>query len=295
MVWRRPTLTVFEVLWRWTAAFSLLVLAFWRGASVEHVAPFNLAAFDNVTVLKPVEAVESIKRVFAPLAAPVFAELLWLLPLAVLVWTAAGALGRSVVLRRLEPRLRPRVTIVFAMSACRTVCLLGVFGLWGASWWAAVLWTVTGPMSRGGEPNLVLFSGVVVCSALLLFVLWAGTSWVFDLAVVVSAEHGLGFSASVRAALVQCELHIKLVETNLVMGIVRVALVVLAVVFSACPLPFQSVETQGFLTGWWIGVAFLYIVASDFFKVVRAAVYVAVSGESSREQISMTHIANSAS
>jgi len=57
------------------------------------------------------------------------------------------------------------------------------------------------------------------------------------------------------------------------MGIVRVSLVVLALVFSACPLPFETVETQGFLMCWWIGVGIFYLVASDYFHVVRSAVY----------------------
>jgi hypothetical protein len=65
----------------------------------------------------------------------------------------------------------------------------------------------------------------------------------------------------------------KLIEVNLVMGIVKVALIVLAMVFSACPLPFENVESQTFLTWWWIGVAVLYLVASDYFHVVRVSAY----------------------
>ena len=61
----------------------------------------------------------------------------------------------------------------------------------------------------------------------------------------------------------------QLIETNLVMGITKVALLVLAMVFSACPLPFASVETQEFLTCWWIGVGVWWLVASDYFHVVR--------------------------
>jgi hypothetical protein len=65
----------------------------------------------------------------------------------------------------------------------------------------------------------------------------------------------------------------KLVEINLVMGIVKIALIVLAMVFSACPLPFESVATPEFLFWWWVGVALLYLVASDFFHVARLVAY----------------------
>jgi len=58
-----------------------------------------------------------------------------------------------------------------------------------------------------------------------------------------------------------------------VMGIVKVILIVLAMVFSACPLPFETVETRAFLIWWTVGVGVLWVVASDYFHVVRAAVY----------------------
>ena len=65
----------------------------------------------------------------------------------------------------------------------------------------------------------------------------------------------------------------KLVEINLVMGIVKIALIVLAIVFSATPLPFESVTTPEFLAAWWFGVTLLYFVASDFFHVARLLGY----------------------
>jgi len=57
------------------------------------------------------------------------------------------------------------------------------------------------------------------------------------------------------------------------MGIVKIALIVLAIVLSATPLPFESVTTPEFLTAWWVGVTLLYFVASDFFHVARLLGY----------------------
>ena len=65
----------------------------------------------------------------------------------------------------------------------------------------------------------------------------------------------------------------QLVEINLVLGIVKIALLVLAMVFSATPLPFQTVTTPEFLAWWWAGVAVLYLVGSDFFHVARLVAY----------------------
>jgi hypothetical protein len=44
-------------------------------------------------------------------------------------------------------------------------------------------------------------------------------------------------------------------------------------VASACPLPFESVATPQFMACWYAGVTVLYLVASDFFHVVRLVAY----------------------
>jgi hypothetical protein len=66
----------------------------------------------------------------------------------------------------------------------------------------------------------------------------------------------------------------KLVEVNLVLGIVKLALVVLAMVFSAIPLPFEADMTGTALSLWWAAVTLLYLVANDFFQVARLAAFV---------------------
>lgn len=61
----------------------------------------------------------------------------------------------------------------------------------------------------------------------------------------------------------------KLVEINLVMGIVNLALIVLAMVLSAAPLPFS--DQLGSDTLHWISAlaVIFYLAASDYFQVVR--------------------------
>ncbi len=93
-----------------------------------------------------------------------------------------------------------------------------------------------------------------------------GSSSVGDVAGTGSwREFGRGVSAGAVEG--------KLVEINLVMGIVKIALIVLAMVFSATPLPFESVTTPEFLMWWWAGVTVLYLLASDFFHVARQVAY----------------------
>jgi hypothetical protein len=59
-----------------------------------------------------------------------------------------------------------------------------------------------------------------------------------------------------------------------VLGIVRLALIVLAMVFSAIPLPFAADMTGTALYLWWAFVTLLYLVANDFFQVARLAAFI---------------------
>jgi len=61
----------------------------------------------------------------------------------------------------------------------------------------------------------------------------------------------------------------KLAEINLVLGIVKLALFVVAMVFSAAPLPFSDELGPGALHCVWAASAVFFLVADDFFQVVR--------------------------
>ena len=61
----------------------------------------------------------------------------------------------------------------------------------------------------------------------------------------------------------------KLVEINLVMGIVKLALLVLAMVFSSVLVPFSDQVGSGALHLEWVFVSLFYFIASDYFHVVR--------------------------
>jgi len=89
----------------------------------------------------------------------------------------------------------------------------------------------------------------------------------------LAMQRDLGAGASLTAAFHLGLVRSKLVEINLVMGIVKIALIVLAMVASACPLPFESVTTPEFMAWWYAGVAILYLIVSDFFHVVRLVSY----------------------
>jgi len=113
----------------------------------------------------------------------------------------------------------------------------------------------------------------VILASLGTFTAWAVGSWALSLAPLIAMLRGVGMRVSMAAAFRRGRMPGKLVEINLVMGIVKIALIVLAMVASATPLPFESVVTSQFMAWWYAGVTLAYLVASDFFHVVRMMAY----------------------
>jgi hypothetical protein len=272
-VWKRPSLTGLSLLWRWSVGIPTVVVCAWEGLRISHAVAINTAALSAMTVFKPVEAGATVSGAVRALMPVVLPVLLWLLPAALGVRTIAAAVGRAALLRRLDAKARRRRGVLFVLSVLRVVALLVALAVWcGGVVWANRL-AITGPAGRGSEPDVVLLCALVIFGTLGLFLLWASVIWIVDAAIVIAAERGGGIIASVREGLRARRLRSKLIEIDLVMGIVKIGLIVLAMVFSACPLPFESVESQTFLAWWWVGVGVLYFVASDYFHVVRMAAY----------------------
>jgi hypothetical protein len=165
------------------------------------------------------------------------------------------------------------VGTLIVLQAMRVIALLGSFSVWFWCMESVAELTVTGPVAVGVEPNLVGYFALVIVATLGLFTLWAVVSWALSVAPLLAMLRGLGVRGSLAAAFRLGPLRSKLVEINLVMGIVKIALIVLAMVFSATPLPFESVTTPEFLFWWWVGVTVLYFLGSDFFHVARQVAY----------------------
>ena len=284
--WQRPSLTLLEVAWRWSFGIPalLLTLSKLKGALMAAtggtMSPRALG-LDAVLLNDPVGALSAdplgATGKFAHALSLVTPEIArfawWLVPLVMLGWVIQSSVGRTMVLRRIDPAMQVRVGTVTVLTGLRVAVLAGVF--WG--WFSLVGWSsrvaILQPIAQHAEPNLVLYCGLVIVVSLTIYTAWALVAWVLQIAPVLAMLEGLGVAGSLRGAMQLGALRGKLAEINLVLGIVKIALVVLAMVFSATPLPFESVTTPGFLAVWWALVGVVYLLWSDFFHVARLVGY----------------------
>jgi hypothetical protein len=227
------------------------------------------SALSGLSLSDPVQAAQQLASVAVALKPQALRIALLLGPMLALAWAIASGLGRSAVISRLDPALRPARLTLIALQLLRIVALTAA----SLGWFRAVDWAADATLG-GVSPNLVAYSAWVICLSLGVFVLWALLSWIFSIAPLLAMLERTGVFASLARSLRLGPLTGKLVEVNLVLGIVRLALIVLTVVFSAIPLPFEADMAGAALYLWWTAVTLLYFVVSDFFQVARLAAFV---------------------
>ncbi len=268
-LWRRPALLARELAWRWLYGIPALLLLFYAG---RHLLALLLAAntgIANFSLQDPMVAAQVVASSAVAITPDLLRVAVWMGPLLAAGWAIASGLGRSFVIRALEPRTRFVPGRVIALQLLRVVLIAGTF----LGWFAAVRWAAHTTLNRE-QPNLVAYSAYVICFSLGIFTAWLLLSWVLSIAPLLATLEGRGVLSSLLASLRLGPLTGKLVEINLVLGIVKLALLVLAMVFSATPLPFESIMSGTPLYLWWGGVTLLYLIASDFFQVARVAAFI---------------------
>ncbi len=267
--WRRPSLLALELLWRWGLGIPALALLGFEAFRILSSVSLAHTGIDQFSLIDTVTAAQIISAIVDRLLPPVRAVAVWLLPVLALAWALASGFGRSLLLRRYDRTLRSAPWLLVAMQLLRIVML----GASVALWLLCLHWAAWSALS-GPAPNLVAYFVKAIFLSFAVFAFWALVSWVFSIAPLLALLEGTGIIASLRASLRFGHgslrgLRPKLVEINLVLGVVKAALIVLAMVFCATPMPFKEEINGPSLYAWWAFVTVLYLVASDFFQLAR--------------------------
>jgi hypothetical protein len=263
---RRPGLVALEVLWKWSFGVPLLAVVLAHARRIREAVAASPQAPAAVDFSNPWTAAAQIAALGHAYEPHIAALLSWLLPLAIVGWVLFSGVGRAALLAWMERGARFRPLAMMALQAAH----LALLALVVVGWARSVAWATAAHFPDAGEPDLVSYSAWVIFLSLGFFTLWALLSWPLAVAPVVMLKQNcspwaaLGHSFRLGKAFTA-----KLVEISLVMGIVRLALLVLAMVFSAVPLPFRDELGQETLQTVALAAVAFYFLASDFFQVVR--------------------------
>jgi hypothetical protein len=269
-VFSRPKLTAFEIAWRWIFGIPFLAVCWVQAQKILVTLPPESAGLSSIDPQNPWLAATQLAHLWALYQPHVESVVRWLAPTAALAWVVASGLGRSLVLRRLDmvpaTRLPFRPLPMIVLQAAWLV-------LMGATCWAwfrSLGWVAATHITSAGEPDLIGFSIWLIFLSLGFFTVWALVSWPLSIApILMLAENRSAISSLGQSLRLGKAFTGKLVEINLVMGIVKLALIVLAMVFSAAPLPFSDQLGGDALHVVWAASIVFFLVASDYFQVVR--------------------------
>lgn len=265
-VFDRPLLTALEVGWRWIFGVPLLVVCWHQARQILAALPPESAGLSTLDPQNPWIAAVQLSHAWALYQPHVFAVLLWLVPVSAVAWVILSGLGRGLVLKHIEPTLRFRPLRMIGLQAA----WLALFAVTCWGWFCSISWVAAVHIAAVGEPDLIGYSMWVIFLSLGFFTAWALVSWPLSIAPLLMLLEERPVLSSLQESLRLGKVFsAKLVEINLVMGIVNLALIVLAMVLSAAPLPFGDQLGSGALHVVWALAAIFYLVASDYFQVVR--------------------------
>jgi hypothetical protein len=271
----RPLLVAIELGWRWLFGIPFLWVCWQQAQQILAAYPLTASGFYAINSSNPWVAVAQLADVWSFYLPHVVAVLRWLLPASAVVWVVVSGVGRNLLFLRLGeevvPRLRFRPLAMILLQAAWLALL--VVTLWG--WFGSVQWAAARHISGIGEPDLIGFSIWLIFLSLGFFTAWVLVSWTFSIApLLMLLEECSALSALGRSLKLGKTFTSKLVEVNLAMGVVTLALIVLAMVFSAAPLPFADQLGSDALHVAMVASAIFYCIASDFFQVVRLKAFV---------------------
>jgi hypothetical protein len=263
---RRPSLTAIEIAWRWLFGVPFLLVCWHQAQQILAAFPIESSGFNSVDTQNPFVGVVQLVNVFAYYQPPVVVVLRRLLPLAALAWVILSAIGRNLVLMRMDARLRFLPVAMVGLQAVWLALLAATFWLWFRS----MQWVAVNHISANGDPDLIGYAAWAIFLTLAFFTAWALTSWALSVApLLMLLEDRSSVSALAQSLRLGKPFTSKLAEINLVMGIVKLMLIVLAMVFSAAPLPFSDELGSDALHFAAAASTVFYFIASDYFHVVR--------------------------
>ena len=271
-VFRRPSLLAIEVAWRWLFGIPFLLVCWRQAQQILAAYPIDSSAFASLDTQNPWVAAAQISSGISFYEQPVLAVLLWLLPAAAMVWIVVSGLGRGLLLKRMDARMRFRpFTMMVLQGAWLSLFALAVWG-----WLRSMQWAAATKIAIAGEPDLVGYFIWAIFLSLGFFTGFALASWPLLVAPLLVQRENRSIVSALRESLSLGKPFTgKLVEINLVLGIVKLALIVVAMVFSAAPLPFSDELGSDALHLISAASVAFYLLANDFFQVVRLKAFLA--------------------
>jgi hypothetical protein len=269
---RHPQVVALEVGWRWLFGIPFLLVCWKRLQNVLAIISPEDAGLTRINAQNPWIAAGELSRAWSHYEPLVAHEVRSLVPIAALAWILISACGRNLALKMTETRIRFRPASMLLLQTAWLIVFGGI--CWG--WFRSVSWAASTHFTGGAsEPDLIGFAIWLIFLSLGFFTIWALLGWIVSVAPVLMLLENCSAPSALRLAFrLGRPFTSELFEIGMVMGIVNLALIVVAMVLSAAPLPFSDVLGGGALHVVWAGATVFYLIAHDYFQIVRLKCFV---------------------
>ena len=266
-----PGVVALEVGWRWFFGIPFLLVCWTRLQHVLTILSPEDAGLTGINAQNPWIAAGELSRAWWRYQPLVTHELRSIVPIAALAWILISAFGRNLALKVAEPRVRFRPTAMLVLQSAWIIVFGGI--CWG--WFRSVAWVAASHFRGFGEPDLIGFAIWLIFLSLGFFTIWALLGWIVSVAPVLMLLEECSATSALRLAFkLGRPFTSELFEIGMVMGIVNLALIVVAMVLSAAPLPFSDQLGGDALHVVWAGATIFYLIAHDYFQIVRLKCFV---------------------
>lgn len=268
---RRPALSSLEISWRWLVGIPFLWVFWIEWQKVLAIYPVAASGFTQVDSVNPWIGLVQMSRVWDYYAPHAFAILRWLLPVAAVAWVLASAIGRNLIMMRMQPGIRFRPLAMIVLQALWLA--MAALAFWG--WFASVHWTAMANFHGTMNPDLVSFFIWFIVLSLGFYSAFALLSWPFSVApILMLLEERSALSALGQGLRLGKGFGSKAAEVNMTLGVAKLGIIVLAMVLSAAPLPFADELSPGAMRLVTAASFLFYMIANDYFQVVRLRAFV---------------------
>jgi len=299
-MFRRPSLGLAEISWRWSLGFAAGILLFFSFVEYLDTLPVSDADLLLLRSHQPFLISHAILHIFSGSGPRLVAAGLVLIFAMTLAWIGTASFGRGATLKGLvdhfgEDKIqsaRPNFSAGEGARQFRSLAGLNFFRV-GVTL-AALVSCVGGLLLAGfasstADPSPGSATLIFLSMIMLVWLAWAMLNWFLSLAAIFVVADGRDAFGAVASAVDFCRARTgSVLAAGTWFEVAHVVVFVVASSVVAIPLAFSGVLPAGVILGGVLLVALLYFAIVDFLYVGRLAAYVAVLSFPEQSLVSQT-------
>jgi len=300
VMFRRPSLGLAEISWRWSLGFAAGILLFFSFVEYLDTLPVSDADLLLLRSHQPFLISHAILHIFSGSGPRLVAAGLVLIFAMTLAWIGTASFGRGATLKGLvdyfgEDKIqsaRPNFSAGEGAKQFRSLAGLNFFRV-GVTL-AALVSCVGGLLLAGfasstADPSPGSATLIFLSMIMLVWLAWAMLNWFLSLAAIFVVADGRDAFGAVASAVDFCRARTgSVLAAGTWFEVAHVVVFVVASSVVAIPLAFSGVLPAGVILGGVLLVALLYFAIVDFLYVGRLAAYVAVLSFPEQSLVSQT-------